>query len=170
VTVWVTVLVLVLVLMLVLTLGSVVVVVVVVVAGSVVVVVVVCSVVVGSAVVVAVVVVGAVADVVVRVIGVSVVGGVSGDAAGEEFDQTEDDQRDQHRAERAECNERDGFCDTRGAVLLAAGPVADQAAARVADRSRRSWRTRSARREGSAGRPEVRSAPRAPIVSGQGCG
>jgi hypothetical protein len=67
VTVWVTVLVLVLVLvlMLVLTLGSVVVVV--------------CSVVVGSAVVVAVVVVGVVTDVVVRVIGVSVVGGVSDD-------------------------------------------------------------------------------------------
>ena len=144
-TVWVTVLVLVLVLMLVLTLGSVVVVVVVVV-GSVVVVVVVCSVVVGAAVVVAVVVVGAVADVVVRVIGVSVVGGVSGDvppvrsltrpkminaiSTGRE--------RRMQRARRV--------CDTRGAVLLAAGPVA----ARAADRSRRSWRTRSARREGSA--------------------
>jgi hypothetical protein len=150
VTVWVTVLVLVLVLMLVLTLGSAVVVVVVVVVGSVVVVVVVCSVVVGAAVVVAVVVVGAVADVVVRVIGVSVVGGVSGDvppvrsltrpkminaiSTGRE--------RRMQRARRV--------CDTRGAVLLAAGPVADQAAARAADRSRRSWRTRSARREGSA--------------------
>ena len=73
-TVWVIVLVLVLVLMLVLTLGSVVVVVVVVV-GSVVVVVVVGSVVVGCVVLAAVVVVGAVTDVEVRVIGVSVMMG-----------------------------------------------------------------------------------------------
>ena len=41
---------------------------------------------------------------------------------------------------------------------------------RAADRSRRSWRRRLAGREGNSGRREVRSAPRALIVGGQGYG